>query len=192
MLLTGRVYNILGKEMKKKLYALVTIVFLGLSGCSNDKDLSKEEAKEKALQEVSGKVTGYNQDLKDSPPYYEFDIVQEGQRYEIKVHSKTGEIISKELDASYQETKLPQTDTHSNPNSTNETASMISMEDAKNIALERVGGGTIIKCELDNDDDYTPTIQVYEVEIHYNNKEYDVTIDAISKEVIQVKEDRID
>lgn len=181
--------------MKKIILCMMMAIGLfGLSGCSSDKHISKDEAKEKALKEVNGDITGYGQDLEDDTPYYEFDIVQEGKRYEVKVHSKTGEIISKELDENYKEENKTEEEVNDNANKV--PAPAVSEDDAKKAALEKVGGGTVIKCELsDNDNSYdegSATTQMYKVTIQYNSKEYDVLVNANSKEIIKVEENVID
>lgn len=181
--------------MKKTILCMMMVIGLfGLSGCSSDKHISKDEAKEKALKEVNGDVTGYGQDLEDDTPYYEFDIVQEGKRYEVKVHSKTGDIISKELDENYKEEDKAKDDVNDNANKV--PAPAVSEEDARKVALEKVGGGTVIKCELSNDDtsydEGSASTQMYKVTIQYNSKEYDVLVNANSKEIIKMEENTID
>lgn len=181
--------------MKKIVLCLMMVISVfALSGCSSDKHISKDEAKEKALKEVNGDVTGYGQDLEDDTPYYEFDIVQEGKRYEVKVHSKTGEIISKELDEDYKEEDKKEDAVNDNGNKV--PAPAVSEEDAKKAALEKVGGGTVVKCELsDRDSTYDASgssSQVYKIEIQYNSKEYDVVVDADSKNILKVEENNID
>lgn len=190
--------------MKKIIsYTLVAILFLGITGCAS-KHISKDSAKEKALKEYNGEIVSYDQDLDDDTPYYEFDIVQGNECYEIKVHSKTGEIISKKLNTEYSNgatdnnntTPNSNNKTNGNTNNTQTTTPTVTMEEAKTIALNKVGGGTVIKCELDYSDDYpsqgSQNIQVYEVDIHYNNKEYDVVIHADTKEILKYEEDFID
>lgn len=156
---------------------------LCLTGCTSDKTISKEEAQKKALAEVNGDVTSYAQDLNDDTPFYAFDIVQDGKRYEVKVHAKTGDIISKELDEDYQ------TENEINNNANHGTTNVITEDEAKKAALDKVGGGTVVKCELEADDGST---RKYKVEIQYNNKEYDVEVHAVSKEILKVEEHNID
>lgn len=169
--------------MKKvSLLATLFAITLGLTGCTSEKTLSKQEAQEKALKEVNGDVTSYGQDLKADTPYYEFDIVQDGQRYEVKVNAKNGEIISKELDEDFA------TENEINNNANHGTTNIITEDEAKKAALDKVGGGTVAKCELDTDG----SDKKYEVTIHYNNKEYEVHVDAVTKEILKVEENEID
>lgn len=179
------------------LYVMMVISIVGLSGCSSDKHISQDEAKKKALEEVNGDVTGYKSSLDEDTPYYGFEIVQEGKLYEIKVHSKTGEIISKELDEDYKGDNKDDTDADKiNDNANKVPAPAVSEEDAKKAALDKVGGGTVIKCEVSNVDssytDGTNTNQVYTVTIQHNSKEYDVVVDANTKEIKTVEENTID
>jgi len=59
----------------------------------------------------------------------------------------------------------------------------ITYERAKEIALAKVGGGTVKEIELD----YEHGVLVYEVEIKYNDAEYDVDIDAATGEIVKYK-----
>lgn len=179
------------------LYLMMVISIFGLSGCSSDKHISQDEAKEKALKEVNGNVTGYESKLDEDTPYYSFDIVQEGKKYEVKVHSKTGDIISKELDDDYkaEDNNANQAD-DINDNANKVPKPAVSEDDAKKAALDKVGGGNVVKCELSDVDssytDGTNTTQMYKVTIQYNSKEYDVLVDANTKDIKKVEENTID
>lgn len=53
--------------------------------------------------------------------------------------------------------------------------------------IDRVGGGYLIKTELDYDDD--DGIKKYEIEIKNGNKEYELEINADTGEIIKYEED---
>jgi len=61
----------------------------------------------------------------------------------------------------------------------------ISYERAKEIALATVGGGTVKEIELDRENGRL----VYEVEVKYNGREYEIDIDAITGEIVKYKID---
>jgi uncharacterized membrane protein YkoI len=64
-----------------------------------------------------------------------------------------------------------------------ESLSMISAEQARQIALESVGGGNVVEIEFDVCDGRS----VFEVEVKYNGVEYEVVIDALTGEVIRLR-----
>ena len=62
-----------------------------------------------------------------------------------------------------------------------------SFRGSSKIAFDRVGGGYLIKTELDYDDD--DGIKKYEIEIKNGNKEYELEINADTGEIIKYEED---
>ncbi|MFI3231523.1 MAG: PepSY domain-containing protein, partial [bacterium] len=69
------------------------------------------------------------------------------------------------------------------PTSTSTNNSYISKEQAKQIALDKVGGGEVIYIYLDIDDDDKDDRDEYDVKISYNNSIYELEIDAITGQV---------
>lgn len=61
----------------------------------------------------------------------------------------------------------------------------ISYERAKEIAIAKVGGGTVKEIELD----YEKGRLVYEAEVKYNWREYEIKIDAVTGEIVKFKTD---
>ena len=61
-------------------------------------------------------------------------------------------------------------------------------DEAKEAALARSGAGSVVRCELDRDDG---SIR-YEIEIRDGNKEIDVEVDAVTKEILHYEEEVID
>ncbi|WP_252311260.1 PepSY domain-containing protein [Sinobaca sp. H24] len=59
------------------------------------------------------------------------------------------------------------------------------MDDAKSIALEEVGGGSVTDIELDEDDGRV----LYEMEIESSQGEVDVDVDARTGEIIVISYD---
>ena len=77
---------------------------------------------------------------------------------------------------------------HSSGNSSSAADTLISIEDAQNIALDRVPGATgkNISIELDRDDGW----YIYEGDIHYDGMEYEFEIDAESGNILKWEEER--
>ncbi|GHV31757.1 hypothetical protein FACS1894167_14420 [Synergistales bacterium] len=64
-------------------------------------------------------------------------------------------------------------------------ASEITAEKAKEIALSKVGGGTVVECKLD----YEHGKQVYEIEIRYNGRKYEVDVDVATGNIVKYEID---
>ena len=77
---------------------------------------------------------------------------------------------------------------HSSGNSSSAADTLISIEDAQNIALDRVPGATgkNISIELDRDDGW----YIYEGDIHYDGMEYEFEIDAETGNILKWEEER--
>ncbi|GHS86262.1 hypothetical protein AGMMS49957_04100 [Synergistales bacterium] len=64
-------------------------------------------------------------------------------------------------------------------------ASEITAEKAKEIALSKVGGGTIVEFKLDYEHDK----QVYEMEVRHNGREYEIDVDAATGDIVKYEID---
>ena len=76
------------------------------------------------------------------------------------------------------------TTTETQTTTTPPQSSIISEDEAREIALERVGGGTVTEVEFDECEGRL----IYEIEVKHNGVEYEVEIDAITGEVIKFEE----
>lgn len=179
--------------MKKlMIIALMAMVMMGCSSASKN-ILTLEEAQEIALKEVSGKVLKAHEDSDDGVSYYDFTIVTDNEKYEVEVDANSGKIIKMEKDDDYvgnhtndDTNSTNQNNTsNTNGNTNTNTQATITAEQAQQKAMERVGGGYLVKCELDHDDG----VLKYEIEIKNGNKEYDVDVDANTGEIIKFDEE---
>lgn len=181
--------------MKKvMMIALMAIVLMGCSNASKDV-LTLEEAQEIALKEVSGKVLKAHEDSDDGVKYYDFTIVTDSEKYEVEVDANSGKILKMEKDDDYvgsdtstnDDTNATNQNNNANPtgNTNTNTQATITAEQAQQKAMDRVGGGYLVKCELDHDDG----VLKYEIEIKNGNKEYDIDIDANTGEIIKFNEE---
>lgn len=160
----------------KKIILLVLIT-IALVGCSQKVNaLTLEEAQEIALKEVAGKVLKAKEDKEDGVSYYDFTIITDTEKYEVEIDANSGKVLKMEKDDDY-------IGINSNPVEPANTS--ITIEQAQQIALERVGEGYLTKSELDYDDD----IKKYEIEIKNGNKEYEIEINADTGEIIKYEED---
>lgn len=77
--------------------------------------------------------------------------------------------------------------TNNNNQNNNQNNTLISQAQANTIALNRVGGGNIVKSYLDYDDGY----QKYEITIIWGMYEYDIDVDARTGNIISYEMDHI-
>ena len=187
----------------KKL-SLLMLLAIVLAGCGNNNKvnaLTLEEAQEIAVAEVEGKkVLKAKQDYDDGVTYYDFTVVTDNEKYEIEVDANDGTILKKERDKDYvsntnEGTVTPidngNTVTNTNDNTNNTTSNqtttnnIISNEEAQNIALNKTGGGYLVKCELDHDDN----MMVYEIEVKNGNYEYEIDINASNGDILKYEQD---
>ncbi|MFQ8706127.1 MAG: PepSY domain-containing protein [Thomasclavelia sp.] len=169
----------------KKIMLLVLFIII-LAGCGQKVNaLTLEEAQEIALKEVAGKVLKAKEDRDDGVSYYDFTIITDTEKYEVEIDANSGKVLKTEKDDDYIGTNSNSVDGTVTPNEPTNTS--ITIEQAQQIALERVGEGYLTKSELDYDDDNG--IKKYEIEIKNGNKEYEIEVNADTGEIIKYEED---
>lgn len=129
--------------------------------------LTMEEAKEIALSEQDGVVEDIELETKNGYVYYEVEIENPDAEYDIYVEAYTGELLKVEIDDNDDGNKQA-------------SGNIISVEEAKKIAVE-AAGGKVIEIELDEDDDRYE----YELELKTNNGEVEMTIDAVTGKILE-------
>lgn len=132
-------------------------------------DKAVETAKDKV---GGGEVTGKEFDRDDND--YEIELAYDGSEYDVEINATTGEV-----------TDVDQENTSGGEytNNVEFDGDYMSSEEALNIALEAVGGGTVDEWDLDKED------KEFDVEIDYNGSEYEVEIHATTGKVIKVEQD---
>ena len=121
-------------------------------------DLSKDQATAIALEKVGGGEV-IKVEVDDSK--YEVEILYNNKEYELEIHGETGEILKYEMET----------------DDDDDEALGLSKDQATAIALEKVGGGEVIKVEVDD--------SKYEIEILYNNKEYELEVHGLTGEILK-------
>lgn len=135
--------------------------------------ISKEEATKIALDLVNGEIVKIElDDLRDDDdtPEYEIKIMKDGVKYEIEIDAYTGRV--KEFES----------DNDDNYNGAVNEKNIISADEARKVALEKVNG-EIVKFELDNDDD-DDNIK-YEIEIIKYGIKYELEVNAYTGVIIE-------
>lgn len=139
--------------------------------------ITVEEAKKIALSEAEGRVESIELERANGKQYYEIDIENGKEDFDIKVHALDGEVISIN-----KERNDDDDDDQSEKEGNREN--VISEQKAIEIAEKEVNG-TMKEIEIDEDDGQI----LYEVELQTNKGEADVDIDAETGKVLKVELD---
>lgn len=140
------------------------------------KAISKSKCKTLAKKQVSnGKIVSIAKKYSDGIQIYKVKMKKSNKQYELEFHARTGKLLEYEWEL-----------TDKKDNGKNDS-DYIGREQAKKIALERVGGGTVIKVEFDMEHG----VPVYEVEIIKDVFEYDVKVHARTGVILEVDVDSI-
>lgn len=167
------------------------------------RDIGSSQAADIAFSDAGTEESGVSHLLvsreeENGTLYYqiEFTVPDDGQReYRYEIQAENGTILSKEVTADSAGASVPESTPEpsgapaatASPTPTAAPApstpavqetddGILSFEEAKQLALERVPGASDrnIELELDHDDGFI----LYEGEIHYQNMEYEFEIDA--------------
>ncbi|MCS0789667.1 PepSY domain-containing protein [Cytobacillus firmus] len=138
--------------------------------------ITVEEAKKIALSEAEGRVESIELERANGKQYYEIDIENGKEDFDIKVHALDGEVISINK-------RIDDDDDDQSEKEVNRE-NVISEQKAIEIAEKEVNG-TMKEIEIDEDDGQI----LYEVELQTNKGEADVDIDAETGKVLKVELD---
>ena len=146
--------------------------------------VTQEQAKSIALEnagvsEADTQFLWVKEDYDDGRAVYEVEFYANGTEYDYQIAKDTGAILSSDYDIE-----------NYAPNTGGNTGDVISVEEARSLALAKVSGATEndIRINLENDDGR----QIYEGEIYYNQMEYEFAIDASTGNIIEWSADRWD
>lgn len=106
-------------------------------------------------------------------------LTTHGLYYKVTFYSSQGQKLQAVLNAA-DGTLISSTDNYLGTPTTKEGTS-VTLEEAKQIALDHVGGGRITKARQDFDDGRLE----YEIEIRYNGLEYEIDIDATTGNIVK-------
>ena len=174
--------------------AILTITAFLIAGNVLSRDVDDKIAIEKCVdiilsdldleeKEVSGLSATYGN--KGSSPIYKIQFSTEDYEFSYDVNAHSGEILSFTKDKISIETEpTVESEKDSDSNESNDTASIIDIEQAKSIALSSANldynDVIFTKSKLDKDD----ALYVYEIEFDYNNLSYEYEIDAYSGKIL--------
>lgn len=153
---------------------------------SSSSYIGEQKAKEIALAKVSGATLAYIKldidDDGDDPDVYEGKLYKDDMEYEFEIDALTGGFVKWEQE---------RREGYSSNNNNASSGNYIGIERAKEIALEKVPGATVVEIELDIDDDGREAAK-YEGELRKDGYEYEFEIDASSGKILKWEQDRDD
>ena len=185
---------------------------------SNETSLIGEaKAKEIALAKTGGgTIVEFELGRDDGRPEYEIEIKHNGYEYELEIDGYTGKILEFERDkednksstksetkpaakeepkavaskpaASKPATTKPAAKPAKKQESSSSKSTLIGAAKAKEIALAKTGGGTVVELELDWDDGRPE----YEIEIKGNGYEYELEIHGYTGKILDFERDKDD
>lgn len=132
--------------------------------------ISIEEAMEIALSEQDGYVDDIELETDDGYTYYEVEIENGNEDYDLYIDAITGDVLKVEKDDD---------DDYDHQNN-QALENVMSADEAKKIAVETVGG-KVIDIELDEDDHRYE----YEIDIKTDVGKVEMTIDAVTGKILE-------
>ena len=150
--------------------------------------IGESKAKSIMLNKVPGATISKFYLDNDATPEYDGELIKGDYEYDISVDAAPGEIreFSKERIRNYNNPTINNsTSTNNNGSTTNRT--YIGESKAKSIMLSNVPGATIRGFHFDNDS--TPE---YEAELIKDGYEYDISVNALTGEIIEFSKERIE
>ena len=178
--------------MRKRYPAIFVVIILSfgvLTGCGMSRTVQQPQQTDSGSSEREAELQAEVDALQQ-----ELDAMKKAQSQEAADAAQTADNAD---DAQTGDNSTTQSDntqdqntgnTGSNTNSGGASDLAISMEEAQNIALERVPGATAqdMSIELDYDDGW----YIYEGDILYNRTEYEFEIDANTGNILKWEEER--
>ena len=178
--------------------AILLVIGIGIFIYMKVTYLSENEVKEIVINDTglnSNDIYFDNVDLDMEDNAYDVDFYYNNVEYEYKIDAKNGRIIYNNFNidnTSNQNNNDTNATNETNENTNNNiTTTEITLDEAKNIALEHAqlneNDVTFTKTQMDTDDGK----QVYDIDFIYNNEEYDYEIAVSNGEVISYSKESI-
>lgn len=154
--------TITSHEQTEQLSASTTTQIIGDNA---DNSITADEANEIALADAKGgEVISNKLDKDNGVQHYDIELLYDGVEHDYEV-STNGYIVAHEQERVA---------------ASNTTPEIITADKAASIAIERVGGGTVVENYLDTNDG----IQEYDIEVQFENRRYDVEVNALTGDII--------
>ncbi len=180
--------------------AILLVIGIGIFIYMKVTYLSENEVKEIVINDTglnSNDIYFDNVDLDMEDNAYDVDFYYNNVEYEYKIDAKNGRIIYNNFNIdntsnqNNNDTNATNETNENTNNNSNITTTEITLDEAKNIALEHAqlneNDVTFTKTQMDTDDGK----QVYDINFIYNNEEYDYEIAVSNGEVISYSKESI-
>ena len=180
--------------------AILLVIGIGIFIYMKVTYLSKNEVKEIVINDTglnSNDIYFDNVELDMEDNAYDVDFYYNNVEYEYKIDAKNGRIIYNNFNIdntsnqNNNDTNATNETNENTNNNSNITTTEITLDEAKNIALEHAqlneNDVTFTKTQMDTDDGK----QVYDINFIYNNEEYDYEIAVSNGEVISYSKESI-
>ncbi len=170
--------------MRKRYPAILTgiiLIFIMISGCGMNRNIQQsDEGRTQREEELQAEIDALRQEI---------DELKSGQQTESSGDGQSADDVQTSDGGQNSDNRTSQSDGSGNnaysssENSGGVSGVSITLEEAQNIALERVPGATAqnISIELDEDDGW----YIYEGDILYNRMEYEFEIDANTGNILK-------
>lgn len=153
-----------------------------------DSYIGAERAKEIALKDAGAAADARflraSLDWEDGKAVYDVEFCAGKSEYDYEIDAVTGAILEKDRDVDDFDWDRHD-DYHIYGDSDKAPAGLIPADKAREIALGKLPGGTVVKCELDYDDGRWE----YELELRSGYTEYDCEIDAQTGAILKWEKD---
>ncbi|WP_018930342.1 PepSY domain-containing protein [Gracilibacillus lacisalsi] len=177
-----------------------------------DAYLSEEEAKEKISKQYSGEIAEIELEEENNQKIYKVKIKGTDRDYELKIDAESGEVLllnekavtesdnstrnedtavddnTEQEDNSGTNNKEDRNDSSNEETKQQPNNTLISAEEARDIALDQYPGAEITDFEQDEDDGR----YLYEIELITDKEEIDLEIDAYTGSIISISKDELD
>ena len=161
----------------------------------NTSNISIDKAKEIALNHAGLAANQVSfikaeKDMDDGIEKYDIEFYHNNKEYDYEINAVNGQIISYDHDVENYNIQSPQQSNSQPQNNQQQTnTSNISVDKAKEIALNHAGLAanqvSFVKAEKDMDDG----IVKYDIEFYYNNREYNYEINANNGSIMSYEQD---
>jgi uncharacterized membrane protein YkoI len=148
--------------------------------------ISQDQAIATALAQVPGTFVEVDAENENGVYLYDVEIIYNGEEYSVDIDMMTGEVLSieRELisDGDEDDDDEDVSVTLSSSTDTSSSSGPVTLSEAKQIALNRVGG-RVTDTEMKNSG------RIYEIEIQKNGDEYDVLVERSTGKLLDVERD---
>lgn len=136
--------------------------------------ISQDKCKSLAKKQVkNGKIVHLSRKTDDGIDFYKVKMTAGNKRYTLEYHARTGALLAYEWKIT------------ASSDSADSSKGYIGLAKAKQIALSKVSGATVVKAEFDMDDG----VPVYEIELVNGIYEYEYKIHAKTGKILEYEKD---